>query len=170
MRGIAGAELVGSPDGRGTGYQDTARRPKRPILLSGLVPDWTPPPQQRVFVEPETLPGWLEAFVDISPISHLVTAARGLMNGTVAGLELTVSLGTAALLGLDALSERPPVPACAAGAPRPSSIGVKLGRAARCRRAAVPIGPMSRVVFAIGVSSVARFDPARTVGRGRAAW
>ena len=51
-----------------------------------------------VFVEPETLPGWLEAFVDASPISHLVTAARGLMDGTVPGLELTVSLGTAALL------------------------------------------------------------------------
>jgi ABC-2 type transport system permease protein len=51
-----------------------------------------------VFVEPETLPGWLEAFVDVSPISHLVTAARALMDGTVPGLELTVSLGTAALL------------------------------------------------------------------------
>jgi ABC-2 type transport system permease protein len=51
-----------------------------------------------VFVEPETLPGWLNAFVDVSPISHLVTAARGLMDGTVPGLELTVSLGTAALL------------------------------------------------------------------------
>jgi ABC-2 type transport system permease protein len=51
-----------------------------------------------VFVEPETLPGWLEAFVDVSPISHVVTAARGLMDGTVPGLELTVSLGTAALL------------------------------------------------------------------------
>src|ERR687892_670369 len=51
-----------------------------------------------VFVAPETLPGWLEAFVDVSPISHLVTAARALMDGTVAGLELTVSLGTAALL------------------------------------------------------------------------
>jgi ABC-2 type transport system permease protein len=51
-----------------------------------------------VFVEPETLPGWLEAFVDFSPISHVVTAARGLMDGTVPGLELTVSLGTAALL------------------------------------------------------------------------
>jgi ABC-2 type transport system permease protein len=51
-----------------------------------------------VFVEPETLPGWLEAFVDFSPISHLVAAARGLMDGTVPGVELTVSLGTAALL------------------------------------------------------------------------
>ena len=51
-----------------------------------------------VFVEPETLPGWLEAIVDVSPISHLVTAARGLVDGTFEGLELTVSLGTAAVL------------------------------------------------------------------------
>jgi ABC-2 type transport system permease protein len=51
-----------------------------------------------VFVEPATLPDWLEAFVDLSPISHLVTAARGLMNGTAVSLELNVSLGTAALL------------------------------------------------------------------------
>ena len=51
-----------------------------------------------VFVEPETLPGWLEAFVDVSPVSSLTTAARAFMDGTVAGLELTVSLATAALL------------------------------------------------------------------------
>jgi ABC-2 type transport system permease protein len=51
-----------------------------------------------VFVEPQTLPGWLEAVVDLSPISHLVTAARALMDGTVPGLELTVALGTAAVL------------------------------------------------------------------------
>jgi ABC-2 type transport system permease protein len=51
-----------------------------------------------VFVEPETLPGWLEAFVDLSPISHLTTAARALTAGTPAGLELTISLGTAVLL------------------------------------------------------------------------
>ena len=51
-----------------------------------------------VFVAPETLPGWLEAFVNVSPISHLATATRALMDGTVAGLELAVALGTAALL------------------------------------------------------------------------
>jgi ABC-2 type transport system permease protein len=51
-----------------------------------------------VFVAPATLPGWLEAFVDVSPISHLATTTRALMGGTVPGLELTVSLGTAALL------------------------------------------------------------------------
>jgi ABC-2 type transport system permease protein len=51
-----------------------------------------------VFVAPDTLPGWLKAFVDANPISHLVTATRALMDGTVAGLELGVALGTAALL------------------------------------------------------------------------
>jgi ABC-2 type transport system permease protein len=51
-----------------------------------------------VFVAPETLPNWLEAFVDVNPISHLVTATRAFMDGTVAGLELGVALGTAALL------------------------------------------------------------------------
>jgi ABC-2 type transport system permease protein len=51
-----------------------------------------------VFVEPETLPGGLKAFVDANPISHLVTAARAFMDGSVAGLELGVSLGTAAFI------------------------------------------------------------------------
>jgi ABC-2 type transport system permease protein len=51
-----------------------------------------------VFVAPETLPAWLEAFVQVSPIAHLVTAARALMEGTAAGLELAVSFGTAAIL------------------------------------------------------------------------
>jgi ABC-2 type transport system permease protein len=51
-----------------------------------------------VFVEPETLPGWLEAFVDANPISHLVTAVRGLMEGTASAGEVGLVLGTAAVL------------------------------------------------------------------------
>jgi ABC-2 type transport system permease protein len=35
-----------------------------------------------VFVDPETLPGWLQAFVDVNPVSHLVTTVRGLIHGT----------------------------------------------------------------------------------------
>jgi ABC-2 type transport system permease protein len=35
-----------------------------------------------VFVDPATMPGWVQAFVDVNPISHLSTAARGLMHGT----------------------------------------------------------------------------------------
>jgi ABC-2 type transport system permease protein len=34
-----------------------------------------------VFVEPQTMPGWLETFVDVNPVSRLVTAERGLMAG-----------------------------------------------------------------------------------------
>src|SRR4029453_18900465 len=36
-----------------------------------------------VFVDPETLPSALEAFVDVNPISSLVSASRGLMAGDV---------------------------------------------------------------------------------------
>jgi oleandomycin transport system permease protein len=34
-----------------------------------------------VFVSSDTMPGWLQAFVDVNPISHLVGAVRGLMLG-----------------------------------------------------------------------------------------
>jgi ABC-2 type transport system permease protein len=49
-----------------------------------------------IFVAPETLPGWLEAFVDVNPISHLTTSARGLMAGDADAGSLAVSLLTAA--------------------------------------------------------------------------
>jgi ABC-2 type transport system permease protein len=35
-----------------------------------------------VFVDPRTMPGWLQAFVDLNPISHLVTAVRSMMAGS----------------------------------------------------------------------------------------
>lgn len=34
-----------------------------------------------IFVDPSTMPGWLEAAVRVNPITHLVTAVRGLMAG-----------------------------------------------------------------------------------------
>jgi ABC-2 type transport system permease protein len=34
-----------------------------------------------IFVDPSTMPSGLQAFVDINPVSHLVTAVRGLMAG-----------------------------------------------------------------------------------------
>jgi len=36
-----------------------------------------------VFVDPSTMPGWVQSFVRVNPITHLATAARGLMHGTV---------------------------------------------------------------------------------------
>jgi ABC-2 type transport system permease protein len=51
-----------------------------------------------VFVEPETLPAGLEAFVDVNPISILADASRGLMQGGLDGADVAISLGVAALL------------------------------------------------------------------------
>ncbi|MBA2631178.1 MAG: ABC transporter permease [Thermoleophilaceae bacterium] len=51
-----------------------------------------------VFVEPDTLPAGLEAFVDVNPISILTTAARGLMEGNADGGDILIVLGVAAVL------------------------------------------------------------------------
>lgn len=45
-----------------------------------------------IFVQPRTMPGWLQALININPVTHLVAAVRGLMAGTVAGGELTWAL------------------------------------------------------------------------------
>ncbi|UMG91863.1 ABC transporter permease [Nocardioides sp. TF02-7] len=50
------------------------------------------------FVPAETLPGWLEAFVSVNPVSHVVTAVRDLLNDG----ELTAHVGWA-LLGCAAV-------------------------------------------------------------------
>ena len=34
-----------------------------------------------VFVDPRTMPGWLQAFVNNSPVTHLASAVRGLVTG-----------------------------------------------------------------------------------------
>ena len=49
-----------------------------------------------VFVEPETLPAPLEAFVNANPISVLVTACRGLMAGSPDGTDILIVLAVAA--------------------------------------------------------------------------
>jgi ABC-2 type transport system permease protein len=51
-----------------------------------------------IFVEPSTLPGWLQAFVDVNPISHLVTAVRGLMAGSASVGDIGLPLAEAAVL------------------------------------------------------------------------
>jgi ABC-2 type transport system permease protein len=47
------------------------------------------------------MPAWLQAFVDLNPISHLVTAERGLLAGTATvgqvGWVLAASAALAAL-------------------------------------------------------------------------
>jgi ABC-2 type transport system permease protein len=51
-----------------------------------------------VFVEPETLPSALEAFVNANPISVLATASRGLMEGDASAGDIAIVLATAAAL------------------------------------------------------------------------
>ena len=54
-----------------------------------------------IFVPPETLPAALEWFVGVNPVSHLVTAARGLMGGGVSTWEVArVLLEAAALFAI----------------------------------------------------------------------
>jgi ABC-2 type transport system permease protein len=54
-----------------------------------------------VFVDPKTMPGWVQAFVHVNPISHLASAARGLMQGTAATGEVAwVLLWSAGLVAV----------------------------------------------------------------------
>lgn len=51
-----------------------------------------------IFVKPETMPGWLQAFVNNNPITHVASAVRDLMAGTSPGSSLVWALAWAVLL------------------------------------------------------------------------
>lgn len=51
-----------------------------------------------VFVDPRTMPGWLQAFIGLNPVAHLVTAARGLTHGTASAGEVGWVLVACAVL------------------------------------------------------------------------
>jgi ABC-2 type transport system permease protein len=54
-----------------------------------------------IYVDPETMPGWLQAFTDVNPVSVTATAVRGLMDGTVTGSQLGwVALSSAVLVAV----------------------------------------------------------------------
>ncbi|MEV0227740.1 ABC transporter permease [Streptomyces sp. NPDC050704] len=50
-----------------------------------------------IFVRPETMPGWLQAFVNNNPITHLSSAVRDLMDGSWPSAEIAWTLGWAGL-------------------------------------------------------------------------
>ncbi len=53
------------------------------------------------FVDPSTMPGWVRSAVDANPITHLITAERGLMRGDVpAGEIVWVLVSCAVLVGV----------------------------------------------------------------------
>lgn len=51
-----------------------------------------------IFVSPDTLPGWLKAWVNINPVSHLVDAVRGLLTGGPVAQDAFIAMGTAGLI------------------------------------------------------------------------
>ncbi|MER7696449.1 MULTISPECIES: ABC transporter permease [unclassified Streptomyces] len=51
-----------------------------------------------VFVDPKTMPGWLQAFVNNSPVTHLATAVRELMAGNWPAADIAWTLGWAGVL------------------------------------------------------------------------
>lgn len=56
-----------------------AKRPESVMTSSFLLFPLTF--MSNAFVDPATMPGWLQAFVAVNPITHLVTASRALMHG-----------------------------------------------------------------------------------------
>jgi ABC-2 type transport system permease protein len=51
-----------------------------------------------IFVDPQTMPGWMQAVVEVNPITHLVTVVRGLMDGSVPAGEIGWVLVSSVLL------------------------------------------------------------------------
>jgi ABC-2 type transport system permease protein len=51
-----------------------------------------------VFVDPRTMPGWVQVFVNNNPVTHLAAASRGLMHGNAAAVEVAWVLGWSAAL------------------------------------------------------------------------
>lgn len=51
-----------------------------------------------IFVDPSTMPSWLQTWVNLNPVSHLVTAVRGTMAGTVTASQILWVLIAAASL------------------------------------------------------------------------
>ena len=73
-------------------------RSPRAIMSIGLIILFPLTFASNVFVEPTTMPSWLHTFVDVNPISHLVSAERGLLNGTATtGQIVWVLVASAAL-------------------------------------------------------------------------
>jgi len=62
----------------------TALLVRNPATVSSLGLAVLLPPTfaSNIFVQPRTMPGWLQAFVKVNPISHVADATRDLMNNT----------------------------------------------------------------------------------------
>jgi ABC-2 type transport system permease protein len=73
-------------------------RSPRAIMSIGLTVLFPLTVASNVFVDPATLPAWLHTFVDVNPISHVVTAERGLMNGDATAAQIIWVLAASGVL------------------------------------------------------------------------
>jgi oleandomycin transport system permease protein len=51
-----------------------------------------------MFAAADTMPGWLQAWVTINPVTHLTDAVRGLLSGGAAAQDALIALGTGGLI------------------------------------------------------------------------
>ena len=51
-----------------------------------------------MFVSPDTMPGWLKAWVNVNPVTHLTDAVRGLLTGGPVAQDAFIAMGTAGLI------------------------------------------------------------------------
>jgi len=51
-----------------------------------------------MFASADTMPGWLRAWVDVNPVTHLTDAMRGLLTGGPVAQDALIALGTSALI------------------------------------------------------------------------
>lgn len=75
----------------------TLRTPSA-VMNAGFLVQFPLAMVSNVFVDPETMPDWLQAFVKLNPVSHLATAERGLMAGQMPSHEIAWVLTASALL------------------------------------------------------------------------
>jgi ABC-2 type transport system permease protein len=73
-------------------------RSPRAIMSIGLTVLFPITFASNVFVAPATMPSWLHSFVNVNPISHLVTAERGLMDGTATAGQIIWVLAASVVL------------------------------------------------------------------------
>jgi daunorubicin/doxorubicin transport system permease protein len=73
-------------------------RSPRAIMSIGLTVLFPLAFASNVFVDPTTMPSWLHSLVDLNPISHVVTAERGLMNGTATAGPIVFALLASSIL------------------------------------------------------------------------
>ena len=76
-------------------------RTPQAVLSTGTIVLFPLTLASNVFVAPYTMPGWLQAFVRVNPVTHLVTAERNLMAGQPAASQVAwVLLASAALVAV----------------------------------------------------------------------